>query len=146
MGIDVYALRAPAQTLRTGSTASTHPGPLPSATQLVVVCAHGVRGAAHLTRLFAQLPQTLGIASAAVAWLEADVHGALAAPPGAPAYLVLGADMARALGVHLSTMQQNTSAIAVTSEPSRLPGSAMEKRALWQVLKPLARQLRAARS
>ncbi len=127
MGVDVYALRSQA--------------PAAAAPRLVVVSAQGVRRDTRLARLFVQLPHALGLASAAIDWLEADAHGALCAPPRAPAYLVLGAQMARSLGVQLSTMQQNSSAIAVTADPAQLPGSAADKRALWQALKPLARRL-----
>jgi hypothetical protein len=147
MDIDVYTLRAHApagarnspQAVSAPAAASVAANTPP---RLVVVCAQGVRGDARLARLFAQLPQTLGVAAAAIGWAEADATGALAAPPSTPAYLVLGAAMARALGVQLSTMQQKSSAIAVTVEPAQLPGGAADKRALWQALKPLAQRLR----
>jgi hypothetical protein len=149
MDIDVYALRAhaPAATIVSRKAVSA-PAAVPVTAnmppRLVVVCAQGVRGDVRLARLFAQLPQTLGVAAAAIGWAEADATDALAAQLSAPAYLVLGAAMARALGVQLSTMQQKSSAIAVTVEPAQLPGGAADKRALWQALKPLAQRLRGA--
>ena len=148
MGIDVYELRsrvlpsaAPSQRMKT-VTQSTGPD-VSTAPRLVIVCAQDVRRDARFVRLFAQLPQALGVTEATIEWIETDARGALASPPSAPAYLVFGAAMARALGVQLSTMQQNSSIIAVTAEPAQLPGSAADKRALWQVLKPLAQRLRA---
>ncbi len=116
----------------------------PGTLRLAVVCARGVRADARLARLFKHLPQTLSVAAAAIDWLEAGSDGELADAVDASAYLVLGAAMARALGVQLSTMQQNTATIAVTAEPALLPGAAADKRALWQVLKPVARRLRGA--
>lgn len=146
MGVDVYALRT---SMSAPIAAATHAHAVTDATlaqahapRLVVACAQNVRRDARLARLFAQLPQTLGVAGSAIDWLEADAGGNVASPPSAPAYLVLGAAMARALGVQLSTMQQNSSTIAVTAEPAQLPGSAADKRALWQALKPLAQRLR----
>ena len=50
---------------------------------------------------------------------------------------------ARALGVHLSTMQQNATAIAAVGEPAALLRDGAAKRALWQALKSVARRLRA---
>ena len=106
---------------------------------LCVVCAHGVRRDARLARLFAQI--TRALAPVAIDWLEADIAGALPAPPAAPAYLVLGTAMAPALGAQLSTAQQNAAVIAVSADIASLPGGASGKRALWQALKPIARQL-----
>ena len=147
MGVDVYALRT--SMFSPVAAAAAHAHAVTGATlaqadapRLVVACAQNARRDARLVRLFAQLPQTLGIPVAAIGWIEADAAGNLASPPSAPAYLVLGAAMARVLGVQLSTMQQNSSTIAVTAEPAQLPGSAADKRALWQALKPLAQRLR----
>jgi hypothetical protein len=134
MGIDVYALRARAAAPASAPAQRTQP-------RVAVVCARGIRADARLARVFKHLPQTLGVAPAAIEWLEADADGKLAVATEAIAYLVFGAAMARALGVQLSTMQQNTAAIAVTADPALLPGTAADKRALWQVLKPLARRL-----
>ncbi len=143
MGVDVYALRArvadaPAPTAQ-DREADPQPGQSP---RLLLVCARGVRGDARLARLFKHLPQTFGIAAGALDWLEADASGELAGAAEAAAYLVFGAAMARALGVQLSTVQQSTAIIAVTADPARLPGSAADKRALWQAFKPIARRLR----
>jgi len=60
------------------------------------------------------------------------------------AYLALGAEMPRALGANLSTMQQMAATIAAADEPRASLRSGLSKRALWQALKPLARQLRGA--
>jgi len=144
MGIDVYALRSrhepspgDASSERTRiSAAETQP------VRLLVVCPQGVRGDARLARLFRCLPQTFGIGVDAIRWLEADESGGIASAEDSPAYLVLGAAMARALGVQLSAMQQSTATIAVTADPARLPGGAADRRALWQALKPIARRLR----
>ncbi|HEY8010250.1 MAG TPA: hypothetical protein VIE67_04565 [Rudaea sp.] len=144
MGVDVYALRSRTATnaaaMQSVSASANAPAEVATPPRVVVVCAQGVRRDARLARLLAQLPQAIGVD--AVDWLDADAHGTLAMPPSAPAYLVLGAAMARALGVQLSTMQQNSSTIAVTADPAQLPGSAADKRALWQALKPLAKRLR----
>ncbi len=146
MGVDVYALRSRTvaddgmmQSVTASTSASAEVAAPP---RLVVVCAQDVRRDARLAPLLAQLPRALGIAGAAIGWLEADAQGTLATPPFAPAYLVFGAAMARSLGVQLSTMQQSSSTIAVTADPTQLPGSAADKRALWQTLKPLAQRLR----
>lgn len=145
MGIDVYALhmRAPSPALAAVREASASPMDRLSS-RLAVVCAQGVRTDARLARLFKHLPQAFGISSGAIDWIDADASGALADVADAQAYLVLGAAMARALGVQLSTMQQNTATIAVTAEPAQLPGAAADKRALWQALKPIARRLHGA--
>lgn len=140
MGIDVYALRAQnAPTARTVSPARTD---APSSPSLAVISAKGVRDAERLARLFKHLPQVFGIAPETIEWIEAGADGELANAVDATAYLVFGAAMARSLGVQLSTMQQNTVTIAVTADPAQLPGSAADKRALWQTLKPIARRLR----
>jgi hypothetical protein len=150
MGIDVYALRTRNEAAVGARGASTAPSAADDDTaaqgapRLAVVCARGVRDEARLVRLFKQLPQTFGVAAATIGWLEIDAAGELAGPIEAPAYLVFGAAMARALGAQLSTMQQNTAAIAVTAEPALLPGTAADKRALWQAFKPIARRLRGA--
>ena len=144
MGVDVYALRSRSATDSASmqSVAASGNAPAEGATppRVVAVCAQGVRRDARLARLLAQLPRALGVN--AVDWLEAGAQGTLATPPPAPAYLVFGAAMARSLGVQLSTMQQRSSTIAVTADPAHLPGSAADKRALWQALKPLAKRLR----
>ncbi|MBS0582996.1 MAG: hypothetical protein JSS42_07830 [Proteobacteria bacterium] len=149
MGIDVYALRtrADAGVRAASALPSATTGDIadaPRAPRLAIVCARGIRADARLARLFRLLPQTFGIAAAAIEWLEAGADGELAGTTDAPGYLVIGAAMARALGVQLSTMQQNATTIAVTAEPSSLPGTAADKRALWHSLKPLARRLRGA--
>lgn len=143
MGVDVYALRARATATHVASPAQNSAGTVAqSALRLAVVSAKGVRGAERLARLFKHLPQTFGVAPGMIEWIEADADGELAGATDAPAYLVFGAAMARALGVQLSTMQQSTVTIAVTAEPAQLLGTPADKRALWQTLKPVARRLR----
>ena len=143
MGIDVYLLRtcgagAPAvgETLQVEVSVAGANASLPA---LVVACAHGVD--ADTPRLRAALPLVLGIAAARIVWIEPDRAGALAAPPAAPTYLALGADLARALGEQLSTMQQMSAVIAVADAPRACLGSGLARRALWQALKPIARHL-----
>ncbi|HEX7915888.1 hypothetical protein [Rudaea sp.] len=144
MGIDVYALRARTVATKIANAADASLATGPASTRLAVVCARSARADARLARLFKHLPHTLGVSAGAISWLEADVNGELDDVADAPAYLVLGAAMARALGAQLSTMQQNTATIAVTADPAHLPGIAADKRALWQALKPVARRLRGA--
>jgi hypothetical protein len=146
MGVDIYVARirdvsgsGPVQ--QVAPAADAPPEQRAADVQLVAVCARGLRDQPRMAALLKQLPHALGIRAASIHWLEADEQGALASPIDAPGYLVFGATMARALGIQLSTMQQNSCVIAVTAEPSRLPGTAMDKRALWQVLKPLAQRL-----
>jgi hypothetical protein len=143
MGIDVYLLRtrgarvpAVGETLQ-AEAPDAEANTLPPA--LVVACAHGVD--ADTPRLRAALPLALGISAARIVWIEPDGSGALASPPSAPAYLALGADLARALGEQLSTMQQMSAVIAVADAPRACLGSSLARRALWQALKPIARQL-----
>jgi DNA polymerase III psi subunit len=145
MGIDVYALRR-VDAMQTGfasAPSSIANSAAPMRSRLIVVSARGTRHDTRLARLLAQLPQIFGVDPAAIGWFEADANGELGEAPAAAAYLVLGAAMARALGAQLSTMQQNTSVIAVTADAAELPGDAGAKRALWHALKPLARCLRA---
>jgi hypothetical protein len=144
MGIDVYALRVGKITrpdVVLVEATQNRAAEARAVRRLIVVCAQGVRSDVRLARWFKYLPQTFGIGAGAIEWLEADASGALASAEEAPAYLVLGAAMARALGVQLSTMQQSTATIAVSADPARLPGGAADKRALWQALKPIARRL-----
>ena len=142
MGVDVYALRTRAPSPAAVATGEANIVPARNSLRLTIVCAHGVRADARLARLFKHLPQVFGISSAAIDWIEADANDELVDFADAQVYLVLGAAMARSLGAQLSTMQQNTATIAVTADPTRLPGIAADKRALWQALKPLARRLR----
>ena len=140
MGIDVYALRgreaAPVDAAVSAASAAGE-----AQTRLTVVCANGVRRDARLARLFAQLPHAVGVVAASIEWLEADANDELAGAGDAPAYLVLGAPMARALGVQLSTMQQMSAIIAVADAPRACMGNGLARRALWQALKPIARHL-----
>ncbi|TLY51014.1 MAG: hypothetical protein E6K53_08650 [Gammaproteobacteria bacterium] len=159
LGVEVLALRAPAgaaaratpadATLdRSRSESGASESVAAGASQtpnLCIVCAHGVRRDARLARLFAQITRALALDPSGADWLEADAAGTLPAPPAVPAYLVLGAGIASALGAQLSTAQQNAAVIAVSADVASLSGGAAGKRALWQVLKPIARRLAAER-
>ena len=138
MGIDVYLLRA-----RTQATASPATSVAAVDADLVVACALTATASAYAVRLRELLPHTLGIEPSRICWIEADVVGAFASPPSAHAYLLLGAPLLRTFGVHLSTMRQNTVVIAVADEPETSLRNGLAKRALWHVLKPVARCLRA---
>ena len=145
MGIEVYRLRScsdPATGYVAETTLVDERVAANDAPRVVIVCAKGDRGDARLARLYAQLPRALGADPSAIDWCEADAQNSLSEPPHAHAYLAFGAAMARALGAHLSTAQQQASVIAVTADTAQLPGGAIGKRALWQALKPIARALR----
>jgi len=122
MGIEVYHLRAVAAPVHMRAHDA----------KIVVVGAAAVPG-----RLRMQLPGALGVAAERVHWYEVDAS----VPDDAAGYVVIGTEAARALGVQLSTMQQNTAIIAATAEPAALLHDGAAKRALWQVLKPVARRL-----
>jgi len=159
MGIDVLALRARAGVPALTPSADAMPDregtdsgadePLATDTRqqphLCIVCAHAVRRDARFAKFFAQIARSLALGPTALGWLEADAAGALPAPPAAAAYLVLGSALAPAFGAQLSTAQQNAAVIAVSADAADLPGGAAGKRALWQVLKPIARRLAAER-
>lgn len=137
-GLSEYGLsqpRSPAEVIAApvGSTAP----------RILIVCAAAVSRDARLARWFASLPRVFGIAPTELGWLHADAAGLITPPAEAVAYLVIGAQAARELGAHLSTMQQNTLTLVVTAEASALPGDAATKRALWHSMKPLVRRLRA---
>lgn len=146
MGIDVYLLRT--SSVCTASSIENEAAPPPMSVEqslsdgvaLIVACAHGAdpRGA-YLRRA---LPLALGIASSRIVWIEPDASGKLAVPQAAAAYLALGAELARALGEQLSTMQQMSSVIAVADAPHACLDNGLARRALWQALKPIARHLR----
>ena len=125
MGIDVFRLRA------TGAPAT--PASVAGPVGVAVICARD----AVPERFRQQLRRALGVVEERAQWCEIGVS-----VPAAAAYVVIGTEAARALGVQLSTMQQNTSVIAATAEPAMLLRGAAAKRALWQSLKPVARRLR----
>jgi DNA polymerase III psi subunit len=127
MGIDAYRLRKAA--------AAAPPRAEATARAVAVI---GKRNAIP-ARLHAQLPRALGIAAERVQWCDVT---AADLPEGVAAYVVIGTEAARALGVQLSTMQQNATVIAATAEPAALLRDGAAKRALWQILKPVARRLR----
>ena len=128
MGIEVYRLRAVGAEEAAAVTAG-------AGANIAVICA----AAALAMPLRAQLPRVLGIAAQRVRWCDFSGSGL---PEDAAAYVAIGTEAARALGAQLSTMQQNRSIIATTAEPSDLLRDGAAKRALWQVLKPVARRLR----
>lgn len=129
MGIDVYRLRTAA------APASSHDD---AAVSHGIVAVIGRRQAVP-ARLPAQLPRALGIAPARLQWWDV---GAAPLPENAAAYVAIGTEAARSLGVQLSTMQQNATVIAATAEPAVLLRDGAARRALWQILKPVARRLR----
>ena len=132
MGIDIYRLRtAPEST----PARSREDGALALDAMLAVI---GRRGALPAT-FKAQLPRALGIAAPRVQWYDVS---ATDLPETAAAYVVIGTEAARALGAQLSTMRQNAALIATTAEPADLLRGGAGKRALWQILKPVARRLR----
>jgi len=127
MGIDVFQLRAMA-----AQASATDPAG--GDATVAIVC---LKEATAL-RFKAQLPRALGIAEDHLQWCDVGAP----VPGDAGAYVVIGTEAARALGAQLSTMQQNRSLIATTAEPSDLLRGGAAKRALWQVLKPIARRVR----
>ena len=156
MGVEVLALRtlsdahahenARAVDVVAAETAPASKSASVDSAVVCMVCRHGVRKDARLARLFVQIARALALAPAAIDWLEADTAGTLPAPREVAAYLVLGAAIAPAMGAQLSTAQQNAAVIAVSADIADLPGGAAGKRALWQVLKPIARRLAAERA
>jgi hypothetical protein len=138
MGIDVYLLRT-----RAAGQPDAEPARLADhhGASLVVACATGSSDKAT-ARLRELLPLVLGISAERMLWIGPRSDGELAEVPSAPAYLALGAEMPRALGAHLSTMQQMSATIAAADAPAASLRDGLAKRVLWQALKPLARQLR----
>jgi hypothetical protein len=141
MGIDVYLVRE-----RGGIADAAKPAAADltdaTAIDLVVACAHAVTAERLTARLRTALPLALGASATRIRWIETDPDGTLAAPPKARAYLALGAELPRALGEHLSTMQQMSTVIAVADAPQACLRDGLAKRALWEALKPIARHLR----
>jgi len=127
MGIDVYRLRA-----------TIAPAAADAARQLAAAIVVIGANAAVPAHFKLQLPRALGVAAPRVHWC--DIGATIA--DDAAGYVAIGTEAARALGAQLSTMQQNRSIIATTAEAPALLGSGAAKRALWQVLKPVARRLR----
>jgi hypothetical protein len=140
IGIDVYHLRGVRDTATTTTAA---PSADSAGAVVVAVCARGARTEPRLARLFAQLPRALGIDASSLTWIEISDDGTLAMLPSGPAYLLVGSSAARACAAHLSLTQQNAATIAVCAEPGELLAGAPSRRVLWQVIKPLARRLRA---
>jgi len=137
LGIDVYVLRAapPPAALPAMAVAGE-----PASPRLVVACAPAAR--IELQPRCTQLVRALGLAQDDVAFLSA---GAAVAPPvpEAPAYLMLGAEAARACSAQLPLGRQQSAAIAVVDDSAARARDGAGKRALWSALKPLARRLRA---
>jgi len=150
MGVDVYQLRAARDAAPDIATApapgvreSVGAGVGAAAVAVVAVCAHGARADLRLARLFAQLPRSLGIDAARLAWIEMPPDGALPTLPDVHCYLFIGTAAARAGAAQLSLTQQNQATIAVCAEPKELLAGPSARRVLWQAIKPLARRLRA---
>ena len=146
MGVDVYQLRG-VRDAASDTAPVLAPGVGESvvgvAVAIVAVCAHGARADLRLARLFAQLPRSLGIGAARLAWFEMSADGSLPTLPDVGCYLFIGSAIARAGAAQLSLQQQNQATIAVCAEPQALLAGAPARRVLWQVIKPLARRLRA---
>lgn len=130
MGVDVYRLRG-------GDAPNAGAAVGAGEASVAVICPRAA--SAGLARFRDQLPRALGLGAERVRWHEA---GGADIAQDAAAYLAIGSEAARALGVQLSTMQQNNSVIAATAEPAALLRDAAAKRALWQALKPVVRRLR----
>ena len=128
MGIEVYRLRVV-------SAESTAFALATEDTSLAVICAP----AALSEHLRTQLLRALGVGAQRVHWCDCSGAGL---PQNAVAYVAIGTEAARALGVQLSTMQQNRSIIATTADSSDLLRDGAARRALWHILKPVARRLR----
>lgn len=126
MGIDVFQLRTTAALASAADPVGRNPA----------VAIVGMADAAA-ARFKAQLRLALAIAEDHLQWCDVGAP----VPADAGAYVVIGTEAARALGAQLSTVQQNRSLIATTAEPSDLLRDGAAKRALWQVLKPIARRL-----
>jgi len=151
MGVDVYQLRGMRDAASdTAAAPAAGVGEIAGAVALdaasvsvVAVCARGARADPKLARLFAQLPRSLGIGAAQLAWVELSADGTLSTLPDVRCYLFVGSTIARAGAAQLSLTQQNQATIAVSTEPQELLAGPPARRALWQVIKPLARRLRA---
>jgi hypothetical protein len=130
MGVDVYRLRS--IEVPVGPAAV-----IAAAASVAVICPQAA--SAGLARFRDQLPRALGLVPERVRWQAAE---AADLAQDAVAYVALGTEAARALGVQLSTMQQNRSTIAVTAEPAALLRDAAAKRALWHALKAVVHRLR----
>jgi hypothetical protein len=142
MGIDVYLLRGGGVSATPDVPAAASAQPRKTETALVVACMQDAGSDPGMMRLRGLLPLALGIDAARICWIEADRGGNLPPPPEAGAYLALGAETPRALGAHLSTKQQMSAVIAAADAPALSLRDGLSRRALWQALKPLARQLR----
>ena len=159
LGIDVYhlraadeapipaaaAARAPASVTPTrlaAAAGSAQAARSDAPARLVVACAAGVRRDARLARHIGQVVRALGVDDAAVAWAESAPDGSFTALPLVDAYLMLGSSAARHGAALLPIERQNSATIVVAPEPGELLRDRASRRALWQMLKPLARRLR----
>ena len=135
MGIDVYVVRTAVAV--SSALAATD-------TDVVVVCTPAVAQAKATQCLRRALPLALRCASTRIVWISIAEDGAMGPVPYAAAYLALGQTLTHALAEHVSTAQPNDAVIAVADEPAVGLRDALSRRALWQILKPIARALRAA--
>ena len=133
IGIDVYRLRSPPAM----SAAAQAPA-------LVVACAKGDRSRADSARRLTQILRALGASDADTAWVEAAPGAPLPAVPDAPAYLMIGSEVARACSAQLPLQRQDDATIVILADIGDIGRGVTARRALWQALKPLARRLRAA--
>jgi hypothetical protein len=140
LGVDVYVLRDAPPPAPPALAVPDEPARQLSPPRLVVACAPAAR--IEWQPRCTQLVRALGLAQDAVTFLSA---GAAVAPPvpEAPAYLMLGAEAARACSAQLPLARQQSAAIAVVDDSAVRARDGAGKRALWSALKPLARRLRA---
>lgn len=132
MGIDVYVAR---------TTVAASLAPAASAADVIVICTPATAQAAPTQCLRRALPLALRCAPARIAWINTAADGTFAPVPNAAAYLALGQTLSHALAEHVATTQQNNAIVAVADEPAVGLRDALSRRALWQILKPIARAL-----
>jgi len=121
IGIDVYEPR-------TMPVAAAVPAP---ASRIVVACAPAVR-----TRFVDDIERALRAVG-----LQVQRHdgAAIEALSAAAAVVVLGGDLARALGAHLPAQRQRELEWVIVAEADVLARDAPAKRALWGEIKRVAR-------
>ena len=142
LGIGVYRLRVPDERQSTPASVDATADSAPAvAPRMVIACDRATRQDARTLRQLNQVVRAIGVGNNAIAWVEAAADGSFGALPPVDAYLMLGA-AARRCAASLSIDRQNAATIAVTPEPADMMRDGAARRALWQVLKPLARRLR----
>ena len=126
MGVDVYVLRAPSESVDS------------SADWLIVAASADTQKSTQCAQLRKTLPAMLGVPGERIRWIGAETNDV----PRAAAYLVLGAALAREFGANMPAAQQRAAVIAIADEPASSFAGGVAKRALWQSLKPIARRAR----